>query len=176
MSETKTTQDQSETGTRPPEVVAKDTAYRSQSEAPELLRSDAGDITATSVSMDRSGAEQITADRVSLQQSGAKSIQTKSAQLDRSGVLRLSSDNTVLHDSSAISVKTREARVIKGRILVFSSETTRVEGELKPLIHIGQACEGVKPVLDGQGALKLGAALGFVLLVFGRLLRQVTGR
>jgi hypothetical protein len=175
MSDTKSDQQPVANGTSPPVMVAKDTAYRTQTEAPELIRSDAGDITATTVSMDRSGAEQITADRVTLQQSGAKSIQTKSAQLERSGVLSLASDHTVLHNSSAIAVKANEARIVKGRILFFRSDTTQVEGELKSLIHIGQACDGVKPMFDGQSALRFGAALGFVLLVFGRLMRKVAG-
>jgi hypothetical protein len=175
MSDTKSMNQPGANGTSPPLMVAKDPAYQRQSEAPELIRTDAGDITAATVSMDRSGAEQITADRVSLQQSGAKSIQTKSAQLERSGVLALASDHSVLHNSSAIAVKTSEARIVKSRILFFRSDTTRVEGELKSLIHIGQACDGVKPVFDGQGALRFGAALGFVLIVFGRLMRQVAG-
>jgi hypothetical protein len=123
--------------------------------------------------MDRSGAEQITADRVSLEQSGAKTIEAKSAQLERSGVLNLSSEHAVLHDSSAISVSAREARIVKSKILFFRSDTTQVEGELKPLIHIGQACDNVKPVFDGQGAIRFGTALGLVLLIGGRILRRL---
>ena len=72
-------------GTRPPQFVTKETAYKSASEATELIRADAGDVTATTVSMDRSGAERITADRVTMERSGARTIDAKSVQMDRSG-------------------------------------------------------------------------------------------
>ena len=163
-------------GTEPPIVISKETAYKSPSEAVELVRSDAGDITATTVSMEQSGAEQITADRVSMDRSGAKSIATKSAQLDRSGVLSLNSDHTVLQKSSAMAINAKDARIVRSNVLVFRSGSTTVEGELRTLIHIGNACDNVKPVFGGADAARFGAALGLVLLIGGRLLRRLTGR
>jgi hypothetical protein len=176
MTETTSPHQSGANGATPPQTVTKETAYRAAHEGAELLRSDAGDVTATSVSMDRSGAEQITAERVSLSRSGAKSIETKSAQLERSGVLSLTGQNVVLHHSSATAISTTEARVVKSKIAVFRSERTTVEGRLTPLVHIGHACENVKPVFDAQGAARFGAALGATLLIGGRLLRLFFGR
>jgi hypothetical protein len=173
MTETKEGRQPNENGAHPPQTVAKDAAYRATQEAAELLRSDAGDVTATTVSMDRSGAEQISAERVTMNRSGAKSIETKSAQLERSGVLNLTSENVVLHNSSATSISTKEARVVKSNIAIFRSERTTVEGELRSLLHIGHACDNVKPVFDAQGAARFGAAFAAVLLIGGRVLRLI---
>jgi hypothetical protein len=177
MSETKAGENKSTSnGSEPPIAVAKDSAYRSASEAAELIRSDAGDITATTVTLERSGAEQITADRVSLDRSGARSITTKSAQLDRSGVKSLHADNTVLQRSSAGTIQTKEARVVKSRVLILNSDKTTVEGALKTLIHIGPACDNVKPVFSGGDAVRFGAAFAAALLIGGRFMRRVFGR
>ncbi len=162
-------------GSEPPIVVSKETAYNSPSEAIELIRSDAGDVTATTVTMEQSGAEQITADRVTMDHSGAKSIVTKSAQLDRSGALSLQSDHTVLQKSSAMAIVAKEARIVRSKVLFFRSDNTTVEGELKTLVHVGNACDNVKPVFSGADAARFGAALGLVLLIGGRLLRRLTG-
>lgn len=158
-------------GAHPPQTVAKDSAYRAAHEAAELLRSDAGDITATTVTLDRSGAEQITAERVTLNRSGAKTIEAKSVQLERSGVLNLTTDSVVLHNSSATAVTTKDARVVKSNIAIFRSERTTVEGELRSLVHIGHACDNVKPVFDAQGAARFGAAFALTLLIGRRILR-----
>lgn len=162
-------------GVRPPEFVAKSTAYKSAAEATELVRADAGDVTATTVSMDRSGAEQITADRVTMDRSGARTMDAKSVQMDRSGVLALQSEHTVLHDSAAVALSATEARVVKSKVLFFRAETATVEGTLRPLIHIGQAEGDAKPLLDGQGALRFGAAFGLALIIGGRIVRLLLG-
>lgn len=176
MSDTRATQEPGANGAQPPQAIAKESAYRAAHEASELLRSDAGDVTATTVTLDRSGAEKITADRVSLERSGAKAITAKSVQLDRSGVLSLTSDNSVLHRSSATAVNAREARIVRSNVAILRADSVRVEGELRTLVHIGQACDNVKPVFDAQGALRFGAALGAMLVVGGRLLRLLLGR
>lgn len=163
----------SSNGAHAPHVVDKGAAYRATSEASELLRADAGDIAASSVDMDRSGAEQITAERVSMTRSGAKSLEAKSAQLDNSGVLNLTAVNAVLHKSSSVALTAKTARIVKSRVVILRSESTTVEGELRPLVHIGQACDNVKPVLDGNGALRFGAALGATLLIGSRILRLI---
>jgi hypothetical protein len=175
MSETEAINEPSTNENQPPTVVAKETAYKSAGEASELIRSDAGDITATTVTLDRSGAEQITADRVQLERSGAKSMNAKSVQMDRSGVLSLKSDHTVLHDSAAVTVSASEARIVKSKILMFLSAKTTVEGELKPLIYIGKGGDNVKPVIDGKSAGLLGAAFGLIILFGGRLARLISG-
>src|SRR4051812_12749092 len=55
--------------------------------ATELLRAEAGDVRAQTVSMERAGAEHVSAERVVMINSGARTIDAKSAQVDRSGVL-----------------------------------------------------------------------------------------
>jgi len=87
----------------------------------------------------------------------------------------LQSDHVVLQGSSATIVNAKEARIVKSKILFFRSDSTTIEGKVTTLIHVGQACENIKPVLDGQGALRFGAGLGIVLLIGGRLLRMLTG-
>ena len=71
-----------------PTFVGKEAANHTPEEAAELLRSDAGDITATTVTMDRSGAETIIADRVTMDRSGARKLDAKSAHLENSGAVR----------------------------------------------------------------------------------------
>jgi predicted deacylase len=162
-------------GTLPPQFVAKETAYKSASEASELVRVDAGDVTATTVSMDRSGAERITADRVTMERSGARTMDAKSVQMDRSGVLALQSDHTVLHDSAAVALSATEARVVKSKVVFFRAEKATVEGSLRPLIHIGRADGDVRPLLDSRGALRFGAAFGLALVIGGRIVRLLFG-
>jgi hypothetical protein len=166
-----TTVEPSANGVEPPTVVAKDTAYKAAAEATELIRVDAGDVSATTVTMDRAGAEQITAERVSMSQSGARKMETKSAQLEQSGVLALRSDNVVLHESAAIAVATKQARVVKSRVAFLKADSVEGEGTLRPLLYIGGSGAVVKPALDVRGAIGLGAALGLVLLL-GRLLTR----
>jgi hypothetical protein len=176
MSEPSTEQQPGANGARPAEYVAKDSAYLSSSVGSEMIRTDAGDVTAESVTMDRSGAEQITADRVRLDRSGAKSITTKSAHLERSGVLNLTADHVVLQGSSATNVSANEARIVKSTIAILRSGSTTVEGRLRTFILIGPAGEHVVPVFDGPSAMRFAATLGVVLLLGGRLLRWLGGR
>lgn len=175
MSEINTGRQPAANGVHPPEVVDKDSAYRATSEGTELLRTDAGDFTAQSVSMDRSGAEQITAERVHMDRSGAKTLTAKSAQLDRSGVVSLTADHVVLQGSSATRISAKEARIVKSNVGILRAETTKVDGNLRTLVHIGPACDNVKPVFDGAGAVRFGATFAAVLLIGGRLLRRLAG-
>jgi hypothetical protein len=159
-----------------PEAVTKSTAYKSPGEASELLRADAGDIAATTVTLDRSGAERITAERVALDQSGARTIEARSAQLDRSGAVLLTAERAALNGSSAVVLRAGEVRVVRSKAVVLWAGKTTVEGEVRTLVHVGEACAGVRPVFDGRGALRFGAALGGVLLVGGKVLGRVLGR
>lgn len=157
-------------------IVGKSCAYRSPEEAVELLRADAGDIQATTVTLDRSGAEKIEAERVTLDRSGARDIQARSAQLDRSGVALLKSERTVLQQSSAVAVMTSEARLVRTKAVAVVSGNTAVEGNLRTLVHVGPVSGGtVRTLVDPAGAIGFGAALGLVLLLFGRLFRRLAG-
>ena len=161
--------------TTPTEFVAKSNTTKSAAEANELLRADAGDINATTVSMDRSGAESITAERVTMDHSGAKSLEAKSAQLTNSGAAFLKAERAVIQNGSAFVVSANEARLVKSSAVALFAGNVTAEGDLKTLLHVGPSEGCVKPVFDGKGAIGLGAAFGLVVLVLGRLIRRMTG-
>ncbi len=153
--------------------VAKSDTTKSAAEAHELLRSDAGDVKATTVSMDRSGAESITAERVTMDHSGAKSLEARSAQLTNSGVVLLKSERAVMQNGSAVFVSAGEARLVKSSALAVFAGNLTTEGDLKTLLHVGPSEGCVRPVLDGKGAVGFGAAFGLVVLVLGRLIKRL---
>ncbi|HEY8448477.1 MAG TPA: hypothetical protein VIL01_15355 [Thermomicrobiales bacterium] len=158
-------------------VAGKDCAYRSSEEAVELLRADAGDVQATTVTLERSGAERIEAERLTMDRSGAREIAAKSAQLDRSGVMVLKSDRAVLHGTSAVAVGAQEARIVRSMAGVVVSGNTTVEGELRTLVHVGPTEGNVRTLIDPVGAAGFGAAFGLAVVMGGRLLRRfVSGR
>jgi hypothetical protein len=159
-----------------PTFVAKTETTKSPVEASELLRADAGDVNATTVSMDRSGAEAISAQRVIMDRSGAKSLNARSAQLTNSGVVFLKSERAVLQGGSAVVVSAAEARLVKSTAVAVVAGRAVVEGEVKALVHVGASDGCLRPVFDGKGAVGFGAAFGLVVLVLGRLLRQLGGR
>jgi hypothetical protein len=162
-------------GTVAPLIVAKSDTTKSPVEANELLRADAGDVQATTVTMDRSGAETVTAQRVTMERSGAKTLDARSAQLVNSGVAILKSERAVMQGGSAVLVSTAEARLVNSRAVVVVADRLTGEGELKALLHIGSSDGCIRPVLDGRGALGFGAAFGLVMLVFGGLVRRFVG-
>src|SRR5262245_45425273 len=149
-----------------PEFVAKTDTTKTPVEANELLRADAGDVRATTVSMDRSGAETVTAERVTMERSGAKTLEARSAQLVNSGVAILKSEQAVLQGGSAVLVSATEARLVKSRAVVVVADRLTGEGELKALLHVGSSDGCIRPVFDGGGALRFGAAFGLVVLLF----------
>ncbi len=160
----------------PPEFVAKTDTTKSPVNAHELLRSDAGDLSATTLSMDRSGAESITAERVTMDHSGAKTLEAKSAQLVDSGVMLLKSERAVMQGGSALVVSASEARLVKSRAIAVVADRVTAEGELKTLLHVGSSDGCIRPVLDGRGALGFGAGFGLAVVMFGRLLRRLFAR
>ncbi|MEA2528193.1 MAG: hypothetical protein QOF73_5420 [Thermomicrobiales bacterium] len=162
--------------TTAPEFVEKADTTKSPVGARELLRSDAGDVSATTVSMDRSGAESIRAERVTMDHSGAKTLEAKSAQLVYSGVMLLKTERAVMQGGSAVVVSASEARLVKSRVLAVIADRQTAEGELKTLVHVGSSDGCIRPVFDGKGALGFGAGVGLVVLVFGRLLGRLVGR
>ncbi len=152
-------------GTAPPDIVVKSDTTKEPGIGKELLRSDAGTVEATTVTMDRSGAESITADRVTMDHSGSRTLESKSAQLTNSGVVVLNSERAVMQGGSALLIKAAAARIIKSKALAIVSDNTTVEGELKTILHIGPVSGDLRPVLDTKGAAGLGAGLGIALLL-----------
>lgn len=154
-------------------VVRNDTGYAVASE--ELLRSDAGNVTARQVTMDRSGADTITAERVQLDHSGATRLHTRSAQLDHSGTVFLNASQAVLQESSALFLKSDTSRLVKSNVLVMVSRQTAAEGPVRAFLHIGRG-DTIKPVFDAYSGAAAGGALALMLLVAGRLLRRLSGQ
>lgn len=141
--------------------------------ATELLRAEAGDVHANTVTMDRAGAEQVTAERVVMTNSGARTIDARSAQVDRSGILAVRSDKAVFYNSTAIAVAADEARIVRGRVLMLKAESATIEGDARIAVYAGPADDTVRPLVDIRGAAAFGAGLGMVLLLLGSVWRRI---
>jgi hypothetical protein len=144
--------------------------------ATELLLGEAGNVDAQTVTMERSGAERVSAERVIMTNSGAQSVEAKSAQVDRSGILLARSDKAVFANSSLIAAAVDEARIVRGRVFALKATNLTLEGDAKIGIYAGPASEGVKPLLDVQGALAVGAGIGAALVVLGAVARRLARR
>jgi hypothetical protein len=141
--------------------------------ATEILRAEAGDVDATTVSMDRSGAEQVTAQRVVMTNSGARTVEARSAQVDRSGILAVQSDKAVFSNSTAIAIVTQEARIVRSRVFALKADQATIEAGARVAIYAGPADETIRPLVDSRGAAAFGAGLGLALVVLGSLLRRI---
>ena len=129
-------------------------------------------INATSVTMSQAAARQITTERISMTQASAKKIDARSAQLDHSSVFRLKAENAVLNRSPATFVDANEARLVNVNAFVVRGNTNAVEGDLKTVLHIGDASGNVHAILDKNSAMWLGAAFGAAIVVLGFLARK----
>jgi hypothetical protein len=157
-------------------TIVKDPTYKTPTPASELLRSDAGDVEATTVTMDRSGAEQVTAERVSMEKSGAKTVEARSVQLDDSGAMSVQAEQAVLQSSSAMAVVAEEARIVNSRVGVVTAGTATVEPGSNIVLFVGGDVEGeIRTLVNPVGAAAFGAAFGLVLLLLGALLRRRVG-
>jgi hypothetical protein len=141
--------------------------------ATEILRAEAGDVHATTVTMDRAGAEQVTAERIVMTNSGARSVEARSAQVDRSGILAVRSEKAVFSNSTAIAIATEEARIVRSRVVMLKADRATIEAGTRVAIYAGPADEKLRPLTDVRGAAAFGAGLGAVLLFLGPLLRRV---
>ncbi len=161
-----------------PTTILKASTTKTPTPAAEVLRADAGDVEATTVSMERSGADKVTGQRVIMNRSGARTVDARSTQLDRSGVVTLKSEHAVLHGGSAVTVVTKEARVVKSKVLLLVGNRAELDAGSRVLIHVGSGTrdgEAARPTLDTMGAAGFGAGFGLVLILLGALLRRVQG-
>jgi hypothetical protein len=161
------------TGSVTSEVIVSAGAEKRPTIATELLRSEAGNVQATTVTMERAGAEQVSAERVVMTNSGARTVEARSAQVDRSGILAVRSDKAVFSNSTAIAIATEEARIVRSRVLLLKADRATIEAGARVAIYAGPADENVRPLADVRGAAAFGAGLGAVLLLLGSLLRRV---
>ena len=156
------------------EVVISEGPEHRPAQASELLQTDARNVQAQNVTMERAGAEQITAERLVMTNSGARSLEAKSAQIDRSGILAATSEKAVFHDSTVVAVNVDEARIVRGNVLLMRADAVQVEGDAKIGVLAGPACEAVRPLVSVQGAAAFGALFGAVVWLMGALARRVT--
>jgi hypothetical protein len=152
-----------------PEIVAKLGAAKSPVDGRELLRTDAGSVQGTVVTMDRSGAETVTADRISMNQSGTRTLDAKSAQLDNSGVVLLKSEKASVYKSSIGLVGANELRLSKSKALIVASGETVSDGNVSAGLHIGPVSGDIKVMIDGKRLVLLGAAIALGFRLFGVL-------
>jgi len=141
--------------------------------ATEILRAEAGDVHATTVTMDRAGAERVTAERIVMNNSGARTVEARSAQVDRSGILALRSDKAVFSNSTAIAIATEEARIVRSRVVMLKADQATIEAGTKVAIYAGPATDNMRPLADVRGAAAFGVGLGAVLLLLGPFVRRV---
>jgi hypothetical protein len=156
-----------------PEVVVSAGPEKRPTVATEILRAEAGDVQAATVTMERAGAEQVSAERVVMTNSGARTVEARSAQVDRSGILAVRSDKAVFSNSTAIVIATEEARIVRSRVFMLKADRATIDAGTKVAIYAGPVDETLRPLADVRGAAAFGAGLGVVLLVLGSLLRRV---
>ena len=165
---------QSETGLNG--MVTSQTDTNEFVEAVELLHGDAGDVTGTTISIEQSTAGTVSGERVTLSQSAAKRVDAGSAQLSQSATLILKSEDTALSDSAAGIITGGQTTLVNSTVGIAQGPLTVANGTARVLVQIGSTDGSVRPMFDGQGALRLGAGIGISLVVFSRFLRRLLGR
>jgi len=130
-------------------------------------------VQAESVRLEKSSAESIRSERTTIEQSSVKELETGSAQFDRSSVFRMRADNAVISHSAATFVRADEARLVKCNAIFVNGAETTVEGDLKTVLHLGNATGNVHMIFDRDGALRFGLGLGTALVGLGVLARKL---
>jgi hypothetical protein len=139
----------------------------------ELLRAEAGDVRAESVSMERAGAERVTAERVVMTNSGARTVETRSAQVDRSGILTVKSEKAVFSNSSIVAAKAEQVRIGRSAVFALKADNATIEGDTRVAVYAGPANASIRPVVDIGGAAAFGAACGATFVILGAILRRI---
>ena len=165
--------DSAQTGSVTSEVIVSAGPENRPTVATEMLRAEAGDVRAATVTMDCAGAEQVSAERVVMTNSGARTVEARSAQVERSGILAVRSDKAVFSNSTAITIATEEARIVRSRVFMLKADRATIEAGAQVAIYAGPPGENMRPLADVRGAAAFGAGLGAVLLLLGSLLRRV---
>jgi hypothetical protein len=144
-------------------------------EATELFHADAESVAADRVSIEQSSAGSVTADSISINQRAVRSISTQTATLTQSAAFRFTGSDTAIHDSAIGFVSSDRVDAYDSTIGVLYGPMTVAEGSPRVLFHLGPTDPSVKPVLNGQAALGLGAGIGASLVIVSRLLRRLLG-
>lgn len=141
--------------------------------AQDVSNTKVGTVNATSVTIKQSSVDQITTERATVGQTSIKQLDTRSGQFDQSSVFRMKAENVVLNQSAASFVDADEIRLVKCNAIVVRGDTNAVEGDLKTIIHIGEATGNVHTIFDREGALRFGMGLGAALVALGALVRKL---
>ena len=144
-------------------------------EATELFHADAGDVSASRVALEQSTAKSITADHATLRQSAVRNITAETATMTQSAAFRLKSGDLAIHESPLGFVSSDRVDIFDSVIGVVNGPINVSEGTARVLVQIGPADPSVKPVLNAQAALSLGAGFGATIVVLSRLLRRLLG-
>jgi 3D (Asp-Asp-Asp) domain-containing protein len=144
-------------------------------EVSELLHADAGDVSATRVSLEESTAKSITAEHVTLNRSAVKSIAADTLQMTQAAAFQMTSADTAMHDSSAGMITADRVDVFDSVIGAVLGPVTVGEGSTRIFLQVGPADPAARPVLNAQSALGLGAGFGATIVLLSRLLRRLLG-
>ena len=130
-------------------------------------------VQAEAVSLSKSSADTITSERASFEDSSVRELETGSAQLDRSSVFRMNAENAVISHSSATFVRANELRLAHSNAIYVNGADTTVEGDLKTILHVGNATGNVHMIFDKDGALRFGMGVGAAIVALGVLARRL---
>jgi hypothetical protein len=177
--------------TIPPSVV-KTGPEKHASEANELLRRDAGDVTAGIVSMERSGAERVEGERVTMTSSGARTLSARTLQMENSGAVSASAERLVMQSSSALVASAEQIRLARSKAFMANAATMTAEQDVSVgWLNVGEvkasgdiratfmmagnvSAEGDVDIrFDAASAFALGAGFAAVLLFVRGVLRRV---
>lgn len=131
------------------------------------------EIQAERISLKQSAADSIKAERATLEQSSARQLEAGSANFDKSSVFRMQAENAVISHSAATFVRANEARLVNSNALIVKSSDMTVEGDLKTILHVGNATGNVHMIFDRDGALRFGLGLGAALVSLTVLVRRL---
>jgi hypothetical protein len=127
------------------------------------------------VTLEQSTAKSITADHVDLNKSAVRGITAQTATMTQAASLTLTSADIAVHESSIGVLTSDRIDLFDSVVGVARGPLTVNEGTTRVLVHIGPADAAVKPVLNGQSALGLGAGFGISIVFLSRLLRRLFG-
>jgi hypothetical protein len=91
-------------------------------------------------------------------------------------VISLDAENAVFTQSAATIVNAKDVRLVRSNSVVVKGAVNSVEGDLKTVIHIGDATGNVHTIFDRDGALRFGIGVGAALVVLSWLVRKLGGR
>ena len=142
-------------------------------EVTELLHADAGDVSATRVSLEESTAKSIRAEYVTLNRSAVKSISADTLQMTQAAAFQVTSADTAMHDSSAALISADRVDVFDSVIGAVRGPVTVNEGSTRIFLQVGPADPAARPMLNAQSAIGLGAGFGATIVLLSRLLRRL---